>query len=143
MKIGFSFGKCIRDIAAGTVDIKDVVVIVARTDVDREHLGDLVVGYQKQRGLYRDLDLDHCKAIAEQLWDEGKIHQPRKFDVYPGLVVPDHFVWMDLAPTVNSDNPAVMAAWKNYQMIAKLAEGKIPDRTEAERVVLTVDPKGF
>ena len=34
MKIGLSLSRCMRDILEERVDIKDVLVIVARTDVD-------------------------------------------------------------------------------------------------------------
>jgi len=34
MKIGLSLSRCMRDILEGKVDINDVLVIVARTDVD-------------------------------------------------------------------------------------------------------------
>jgi len=31
MKIGFSFGRCVRDIVKGIVDIDDVMCVIART----------------------------------------------------------------------------------------------------------------
>lgn len=142
MKIGFSFGKCIRDIARGDVDINDVVVIVARTDVDKEHLGLLVDGYQR-RHMYDGLDLDLCKKVAEDLWNAGKIHQPRKMGIYPGIVVPDEFVWMDLSPTLISDNPSVIEAWKNYQMVLKLAEGKTSPMEVAQQEIMGRNVAGF
>ena len=135
MKIGFSFGKCVRDIARGDVKVDDVLVIVARTRVDREHLAVLVDGYHHERDLYRGLDLDRCKEIAHELWDQGKIHQPRQFGVYTGLVVPDHCVWMELTPTLSSHNPSVIEAWNNYQMLLALAEGRKPKTEDVEKAL--------
>lgn len=34
MRIGLSYSRCIRDIIEGKVDIKDVLIIIARTDFD-------------------------------------------------------------------------------------------------------------
>ena len=34
MKIGLSYSRCVRDIVDGTVDIEDVLLIIARTDFD-------------------------------------------------------------------------------------------------------------
>ena len=36
MKIGSSISRCVRDIYEGTVDIRDVLVVIARTDFDPE-----------------------------------------------------------------------------------------------------------
>jgi len=34
MKIGLSYSRCVRDIVDGTVDIRDVLVLITRTDFD-------------------------------------------------------------------------------------------------------------
>jgi len=34
MKIGLSYSRCMRDIVDGTVDIEDVLLVIARTDFD-------------------------------------------------------------------------------------------------------------
>ena len=34
MKIGLSYSRCVRDIVDGKVDIRDVLVIITRTDFD-------------------------------------------------------------------------------------------------------------
>ena len=36
MKIGFSLGRCVRDIVSGNVDINDVAFIIAATNIDSE-----------------------------------------------------------------------------------------------------------
>ena len=42
MKIGLSYSRCIRDIVDGTVDINDVLIVIARTDFD-PHDGQKIV----------------------------------------------------------------------------------------------------
>ena len=48
MKIGLSYSRCVRDIVDGTVDIEDVLLIVARTDFDPhddQQWSDIWAGY--------------------------------------------------------------------------------------------------
>lgn len=135
MKIGFSFGKCVRDIVNGVVDIDDVVVIVARTMVDEEHLDAMIEAYGSRRDYLLGLDIQSCKDVANALWKQGKIHQPRSLGLYAGWPAPEGYVWMDLYPTLDSDNPAVKAAWSDYRMVLKLAEGPAPKEDFYDDVV--------
>jgi hypothetical protein len=122
MKIGFSLGKCVRDIVNGTVNIDDVIVIVTRTRlVKDEHFEQLRWSYGSERDYWLGLDVDECMRVSLELFHEGKLHQPRLAGAVFYSPVTNDFVWMDLAPTANSDNAMVQAAWAKYQMVAKLS----------------------
>jgi len=134
MKIGFSFGRCIRDIVNGTVNIDDVMCVIARTQVTREQLGWLVDEYLFRPGYLDGLEREACVKVAEELMDRGLIHQPRVSGSYRSMVSPK-FVWMDLVPTDAANNyPAVQEAWESYQTVLRLAiDGQLPDASHAPR----------
>lgn len=132
MKIGFSFGRCIRDIVKGEVAIEDVVVIVARTRMeDEESMFDVVDQYAWDT--LRGLDIDECKVVAKALRDGGRLHQPRVHGAWPGGVA-DQYVWMDLIPTTKDMSPAVQEAWETYRMLLTMcAATPVPDGVDAPR----------
>ena len=128
MKIGLSLSRCMRDILEKKVDIDDVLVIVARTDVDPnndEHWNSIWQGY-----LYGGLSNpewagleDHeqeMRDILIELYEEGKLHQPRQFGAHPRRVP---YYWLDtFAPEEEiAKNPAAQKAWDNYKLIAGLS----------------------
>jgi len=59
------------------------------------------------------------KDITAELWDTGKIHQPRNFGQH---VQHTPYVWMDLAPPTNirDKNPCLKEAWDHYVTLAGL-----------------------
>ena len=129
MRIGFSFGGCLNDILSGKVDYDDVLLIIARTRMATIDIVDSVVNAYIWDGRIVAPTLDdkeNATQIGRRLYREGKLHQPRLFDMYPQPVLDDRDIWMDLAPTINSDNEAVVKAWKNYQMVLRLAEEEKP-----------------
>jgi hypothetical protein len=133
MKIGFSFGRCIRDIVNGTVKLDDVLVIIARTWMDdMDVVADVVHQYMYQRGYLLGLDEIECQRVAAELFKSGRIHQPRALTKGAARqTIPfDQYVWMDVTPTNASDIPAVQAAWENYQMVLKLCT-ELPDAEDA------------
>ena len=121
MKVGFSFGRCIRDIVNGEVNIDDVVVIVSGTKTDRTRLDDLVDDYLYRPEYLEGLDRDQCIKVAVQLWETGRIHQPRDFGQYRRQI-PENCVWADLFPAgLTEQDPMIQAAWKEYRAILGLA----------------------
>lgn len=130
MKIGFSFGRCIRDIVTDEVSIDDVVLIVARTKIpDEEQLIEVCNHYAYDT--FHGLDLDKCIAVALTLFNNGKIHQPRLYNSFR-VSVPEEFVWMDLMPTVTDMTPAVKDAWDHYILMISLCSNKTtPDISDA------------
>lgn len=131
MKVGFSFGRCVRDIVNGTVDINDVVVIVARTMMKTEdHVRGVVETYMGRREYLGGLDEDKCQEVALKLYRSGKLFQPRNDGHFPGSMVKEDYVWMDLFPTVNEENELVRKAWQQYQVALKLAANEVPEQVK-------------
>jgi hypothetical protein len=123
MKIGFSFGRCIRDIVNGVVDIDDVVVIVARTHMETlEHVVGVVDAYMFRDGYLLDLDRNVCVNVATELWERGKIHQPRIFGHNQNMVS-EQYMWMDLFPSVKDTDESVTEAWNHYRAMLNLIHG--------------------
>jgi len=129
MKIGLSYSRCIRDIVDGTVDLGDVLVIVARTDFDPhndEQWAGIWSGYHSRSGWsnpewshYPDEDEVKFRDVSKELWDMGKLHQPRKFGAHPHRLP---YYWLE---TVVSDedlehSPVVKDAWDKFQIVSGL-----------------------
>lgn len=127
MKIGLSFSRCIRDIFDGNVNEEEVLVIVARTDVDPHndnHWNAIWSGYTQggwsHPEWYHHSDkYDDFRRLAIRLYDTGKIHQPRQFGQHPPRL-PYH--WLDCVVPVEEmeELPAVKEAWEHYQIVAGL-----------------------
>lgn len=134
MKVGTSLSRCVRDIYEGTVDIEDVLVIVARTDFDPEddkHWNSIWEGYaggMTGGSLYSQPEWASIPAEDEQAVRDicirlkrwGKLHQPRQYGAHPPRL---HHYWYDvvLSDDVVQSNPAAKKAWDNYKMIAGLS----------------------
>ena len=126
MKVGLSLSRCMRDILEGRVDINEVLVIVARTDVDpnnNEHWRQIWDGYlygglsnPEWAGL-EDREREMHELLVE-LYESGKLHQPRQFGAHPPRM-PYH--WLDCIVTPEEHNPAQQKAWDNYKLITDLA----------------------
>lgn len=131
MKIGFSFGRCVRDIVKGVVDYDDVYLIVSRTAMrDSTHVAPVIEEYMYRADYCAGLDEDKCIEIAERLYHDGKVYQPRVTNGRDPRMVAEDMIWMDLAPTVTDDAQQaeqVQAAWKSYQLALKLTAAKIPE----------------
>lgn len=143
MKIGLSFSRCLRDIVDGVVDIEDVLIVIARTDFDprddKQWQG-IWQGYaggsdsNLMRGYFggsnpewagtTDEDEDRYRSVAIELWETGKLHQPRKFGAHPAR---RREIWLEtvLPSSEIETNPAVKAAWDNFQIIAGLTNTKL------------------
>lgn len=131
MKIGFSFGRCLRDIVNGTVDYDDVYLIVSRTLIhDSSQVGLVVEEYLYRPDYLMGLDEEKCYEIGSRLYLDGKLYQPRVSGYRPKMVAEDA-IWMDLAPTITGEDQnaeQVMQAWKQYQLALKMTSlKKFPD----------------
>jgi len=128
MKIGFSFGRCLRDIVNGTVDYDDVYLIVCRTAIYDSHQMDGVVEQYLMRPDYlMGLDEGECYDMALKLMTERKLYQPRVVHGTNPRQVAEDCVWMDLAPTILGEDAAseqVVHAWKQYQLALKMTSLK-------------------
>jgi len=136
LKIGFSFGRCVRDIVKGEVAIEDVLCIIARTRMDSdEHVRGVVHEYMYRPGYLYGLDATECERVGLELFNSGKILEPRANRINP-MQVPADYLWMDLFPTVpNAAADAVQSAWDAYRILITLTEqlpeeGYVPGHSE-------------
>jgi len=106
MKIGFSFGRCIRDIVNGDVSIDDVAFLITAT---------------KEPGYLLGLDHDSCKEVAHLLWSSNRVLQPRAQGMHRHAQ-PENSVWVDMFPTQLSENQSVKTAWDNYRFMLHMTE---------------------
>ena len=127
MKIGLSLSRCMRDIFEKKVEMRDVLVIVARTDIDPHndsHWSQIWEGY-----LYGGLSNpewagleDHEQEMREILIDiygYGKLHQPRQFKAHPQRM---SYYWLECFVPPEEMSPAQQKAWDNYQLITGLSQ---------------------
>jgi hypothetical protein len=136
MKIGLSYSRCVKDIVDGVVDINDVLIIITRTDFDphddaqwqsiwQGYAGgsdaNLMRGYfsgaNPEWSGYDDEDL--FRSVSIELWETGKLHQPRKFGAHPRRR-PE--IWLEaVLPSEELEkNPAAKLAWDKFQTVAGL-----------------------
>jgi hypothetical protein len=128
MKIGFSYSRCVRDIANGVVDIDNVLIIISRTDFDPtndEQWTSIWLGYRNGWSNPEwidctDADEQRYRDISMELYTQGKLHQPRKFGAHPRR---SPYVWVDTGPIGHEqyEQPeSVQQAWQHYLMLAAL-----------------------
>ena len=136
MKIGLSYSRCVRDIVDGVVDIDDVLIIIARTNFDPhddKQWSGIWVGYgggtdngyttgffsQSNPEWAGYADEDQFRSVSIELWESGKLHQPRKFGAHPTRR-PE--IWLEavLPSSELETNPVAKKAWDNFQIIAGL-----------------------
>lgn len=140
MKVGLSYSRCVRDIAEGRVDIRDVLVVIARTDFDptddQQWTG---IWHAYGGGMPDDNSGQFSRSAAEwagqtdearfrevsiELWNTGKLHQPRKFGARPSR---RGEFWLEtvLPDSELESRPAVKDAWDQFQMLAGLTNTNI------------------
>jgi hypothetical protein len=144
MKIGLSYSRCVRDIVDGTVDIDDVLVVITRTNfdpLDDEQWQSIWQGYaggsdaNLMRGYFGGAnpewagydDEDLFRSVSIELWETGKLHQPRKFGAHPQRR-PE--IWLEavLPSSELANNPAAKAAWDKFQTVAGLTNVELDDK---------------
>jgi cytochrome oxidase Cu insertion factor (SCO1/SenC/PrrC family) len=126
MKVGLSLSRCLRDIVEGKVLFEDVLVVIARTDVDPDddnHWKQIFEGY-----LYGGLsnpewagmenEEGNLRHVLRQLHKHGKLHQPRQFGAHPPRMP---YYWLECIVPQDEMNPAQQKAWDNYKLITDLA----------------------
>ena len=141
MKIGLSYSRCVRDIVDGKVDIADVLVLITRTDFD-PHVDDqwrgIWIGYgggtenAYSSGFFSTSnpewagyhDEDQFRSVSIELWETGKLHQPRKFGAKPARR-PE--IWLEtvLPDSEMQNRPAVKEAWDHFQTLAGLTNTQL------------------
>lgn len=139
MKIGLSYSRCVRDIVDGVVDINDVLIIIARTDFD-PHNDDQWQGIWRgygggnggagsiwsmpEWGDYGPEDEDRFRSVSIELWESGKLHQPRKFGAHVPRR-PEYWLETVLPSSELERNPVAKAAWEKFQTVAGLTNTRL------------------
>jgi hypothetical protein len=132
MKIGLSYSRCVRDIIDGKVALRDVLVIVARTDFDPRndkqwagiwsgYGGGQTFGSPYSNPEWMDYpaeDEQKFRDITLELHESGKLHQPRQYGAHPPRL---NYYWLDCVVPQNEMTPAQQKAWDNYQLITGLS----------------------
>jgi hypothetical protein len=123
----------------GVVDVRDVLVLITRTDFDPhndEEWESIWAGYGGGQNIGSILSSPewagyHNEAefreVTTALYDAGKIHQPRKFGAHP---IRRREIWLEtvLPNSELENNPAAKAAWDKFQTIAGLTNVDLDDR---------------
>ena len=134
MKVGLSYSRCVRDIVDGRVDITDVLVVIARTDFDPrvdEQWSSIWRGYHMRQGWsapewanYPDEDEGRFRDVSIELWESGKLHQPRQFGAN-ATRRPE--IWLEtvLPDSEMQNRPAVKEAWDQFQTLAGLTNTRL------------------
>ena len=137
MKIGLSYSRCVRDIIDGVVDIKDVLVLITRTDFDPRNdeqwasIWDGYHGYNPWSSPewvdYSDEDETKFREVSIELYNTGKMHQPRQFGAHPRRRAE---IWLEavLPDSELENNPAVKMAWDKFQTLASLSGVDLNDK---------------
>jgi len=123
MKIGFSLGRCVRDIVNGDVAMDDVAFVIAATAIrDGEgHLEAVINDYLYRPDYLEDYDHDECQRVAKELWNTNRILQPRLQGLHRHRQ-PENSVWVDMFPTHLSENASVKTAWEQYRFMLHMVE---------------------
>lgn len=77
-------------------------------------------------GEYSDEDEDRFRSVSIDLWEQGKIHQPRKFGAKPPRL---QYYWLEVGLPSDEieDNPTLKKAWEQFQIVAGLTSNKNKD----------------
>jgi hypothetical protein len=117
MKVGFSLGRCVRDIIDDIVTYDDVAFIITGTALrDEDAIKACVEQYMYRNDYLAGLDQEQCTEVALRLFNEGKIFQPRLQNIR-AFRIPEGAVWADLFPTNVSESDAVKKAWDAYRFM--------------------------
>ena len=130
MKIGFSLGRCIRDIVNGETSIDDVAFLITATCIHtREQIDNVILVYMNEPGYLLGLDYDQCLLVAQQLWDSNRLLQPRRQGMHRHAQ-PESSIWVDIFPTELSNNESVKNAWDTYRFMLHMVENVDVESTE-------------
>lgn len=122
MKIGFSLGRCIRDIVMGKISEDEVAFIITATCIrEVEQLGPVIQDYMYRNDYLAGLDEAECQRVALSLWNNNKLIQPRREGIHRHKQ-PANSIWVDMFPTELSENEAVRKTWDAYRFMLHMTE---------------------
>ena len=122
MKIGFSLGRCVRDIVEGKISEDEVAFIITATCIrEPEQLGPVIDDYMLRDEYLYGLDAEECHRVAQSLWDNSKLIQPRREGIHRHKQ-PTNSIWVDIFPTEFSRNESVKKAWDHYRLMLQMTD---------------------
>jgi hypothetical protein len=122
MKIGFSLGRCVRDIVMGKINEDEVAFIITATCIrEVEQLGPVIDDYMLRDDYLYGLDENECQRVARSLWDNNKLIQPRREGIHRHKQ-PANSIWVDIFPTELSENDSVKKSWDAYRFMLHMVE---------------------
>ena len=131
MKIGFSLGRCVRDIVNGDVELDEVAFIITATSVTSvEQLDGVIQSYLYEPNYLLGYDQQECIDVARALWDTNRLLQPRRQGLHRHMQ-PENSLWVDMFPTALSENQSVKSAWDTYRFMLHMVENVETDALEA------------
>ena len=131
MKIGFSLGRCIRDIVMGKISEDEVAFIITATCIrEPEQLDPVIQDYMYRGDYLEGLDEQECIRVAHSLCDSNKLIQPRREGIHRHKQ-PENSIWVDMFPTELSTNESVKKAWDSYRFMLHMTENVDTEATEA------------
>jgi hypothetical protein len=105
--------------------VNDVLYIISRTAIrDSSQLDEVVDAYLYRPDYLYGLDRGKCLVVAEDLYLNNKIIQPRVVFGFEPSHVPNNLIWMDLTPTVidgKGQSEQVKKTWRDYQLALKMS----------------------
>jgi len=138
MYVGTSLGGCLLSLMAKEVSEDEVMFIATRTLCPTyETFINVVKQYHSDGNPYArnpaqyglsDYPLDDVIDLASRLYYAGRIHQPRVFaaegnsGAYAHPTKYGHGLWMQVVPTNQSANSAVIDAWEKYKILDALTK---------------------
>jgi len=133
MKIGFSFGRCIRDIVMGKISEDEVAFIIGATNIrEPEQLKHVINDYMFREEYLYGLDEAECQRVGLSLWNTNKLIQPRREGIHRHKQ-PTNSIWVDIFPTELSENDAVKKAWDAYRFMLHMTENVDSEALETFR----------
>jgi hypothetical protein len=73
------------------------------------------------------LEEEDVKKVVMDLWEDGKIHQPRMFGASPRRM---GYYWVETVLPMSEldEKPMVKDAWEKFQVLAGLASVEVRER---------------
>ena len=133
MKIGFSLGRCIRDIVNEVVSVDDVAFLITATYIqDEKQLRNVISTYLLEPTYLWGLDEAKCQQVGLDLWNSNRVIQPRAQGLHRHAQ-PENAIWVDIFPTTPTQNENVKKAWEAYRFMIHMVENVDNEATEVFR----------
>jgi hypothetical protein len=128
--VGTSLGQCLRSLLDGEVSYDQVLLIITNTRAPtKEDFIKVVEMYHqdppKTTYDYSHISWDIVSDLASNLWEDGKIHQPRNFNssnLYKRHYDLSSDIWIEVSPKSRNTTVAVKDAYEKYKMLDMLTK---------------------